>query len=169
MNRQSGAATIAIAVLALGIAGGAYFGWREHQQLAKVRGDLAALQSDFEKTSAEARKAKADAVALRKDLDEQKMAADQMRADRDAARAMLDGEKARGERLQTELTLTRAQLAFMKSRQSQALQHAPAMPVLVRPTIIRAAPAQGRAVGAASPASPIQGASPAGQGYFPNK
>ncbi len=111
MNRQSGAATaaIAIAILALGAAAGAYLGWDRHQQLAK----------------------------------------------------------ARGERLQAELTLTREQLAFVKSRPSQGAQFAPPMPVQVRPTVIRAAPSQGQAVGAASPASPIQRASPGAPAAVP--
>jgi hypothetical protein len=159
MNRtQAGISTIGAAIIAAVVAGGGAgaVAWQQHQQLVRVRGELAESQVALQTANASANAARTQLAAVRKDLDEQKMALEQVRAELNSARVLFEAEKQHGERLRAELTLTKEQLAFMRTRQM------PSYPTMVRPQILRVEPASNRpqAVGVGAPAA-IQRQSPA--------
>ncbi|HEY3074012.1 MAG TPA: hypothetical protein VGJ74_02440 [Burkholderiales bacterium] len=157
MNKQSGVSTagIALAIVVLGAAGGGFLGWQQHQELGRIKTELASAKSALDKAAADARTAKADAAGARKELDEQKASFEQMRVERDAAKAFLDTERAHAARLQGELSLAREQNAHLRTRASPPPQYSQPTALQPRPMAIRAGPA-GRAVGAGAPAVPAQ-------------
>jgi len=157
MNRQSGVSTagIALVIVVLGAAGGSFFGWQQHQELARLRVELVNAKGALNQAASDARTAMNQAASARKELDEQKASFEQMRVERDAAKAFLDTERTHAARLQGELSLAREQIAQLRVRATPPPQYA--QPTTVQPTNIRVAPGQrGRAVGAGAPAVPAQ-------------
>ena len=142
MNRQSGVSTAAIALILvlLGIAGGGFLGWQQHQELRRTQLDLASARAAADKASADARAAKADAATVRKELEEQKAALQQARSEAETAKTFLEGEKAHSMRLQADLKLAREQMAYLRSR-GAANFGAPVLVAPQQPMVIRAAPA----------------------------
>jgi uncharacterized protein HemX len=165
MKKQSGVSTagIALVVVVLAAGGGGFFGWQQHQELARTKTDLAGTKSALDQASADARTAKAEAAAARKELDDQKSAFEQAKSERDSAVAFLESEKAHAARLQGELTLAREQIVHMRTR-SASPAYAPQQPTTVRviPSRIEAIQVQrGQAVGVGvNPMAPQSG-----QGY----
>jgi len=136
VNRQSGVSTAAIALILvlLGIAGGGFLGWQQHQELRRTQLDLASARAAADKASADARAAKADAAATRKELEEQKAALQQARSEADTAKVFLESEKAHSLRLQADLKLAREQIAYMRTRGGGPVPAAvPLQPMVVRP------------------------------------
>ena len=135
MNRQSGVSTAAIALILvlLGAAAGAFFGWQQHQELRRTQFDLASARAAADKASADARAAKADAATARKELEEQKAALQQARSELDTAKVFLESEKAHSVRLQADLKLAREQIAYMRTRGGPAPAAVPLQPMVVRP------------------------------------
>jgi uncharacterized protein HemX len=164
MNRQAGISTagIALVIVVLAAGGGGFLGWQQHQELDRIKTELAGAKSALDKASADARTAKADAAGARKELDDQKAAFEQMRVDRDAAKAFLETEKTHAARLQDELSLAREQIAHLRTRSPSPAQYS--QPVVVRPQPMRieAIPAP-RPQGAVM--SPMQAAPAPGQGF----
>jgi hypothetical protein len=159
---QAGISAIGAAVIAAVVAGGGAgaVAWQQHQQLTRVRGELAESQVAVQTANASANAARTQLAAVRKELDEQKMAFEQVRAELNSARVLFEAEKQHGERLRAELTLAKEQLAFMRTRQM------PAYPSAAEPRVIRVAPAYSRpqAVGVGSP---VQGQAVRPQQGFP--
>jgi hypothetical protein len=149
---------IVLAIVVLIAAGGGAFAWQQHQDLLRVKNDLASTKSALDQASKEALAAKTEAAAAKKELDEQKTALQQARIDADAAKGFFEMEKAHSARLQQELTLAREQMAYMRTRSSAPGRYPEgALPMTVQPRIeaIRIAPGGGgRSYGAASPARP---------------
>lgn len=168
MNKQSGISTagIALVVVVLAAGGGGFFGWQQHQELARTSIDLASTKSALDKASADARAAKADAAAARKELDEQKATFEQVRVERDAAKAFLESEKTHAARLQEDLALAREQIAYLRTRSPGSGRYSDpgVIPraVVVQPSRIEAIQVhRPQAVGV----SPQQGAAQPAQGY----
>src|SRR5260221_13779505 len=109
---------IALLIVGLAAAGGGFFGWQQHQELRRIKADLATTQASLDLASAEARKATTEASAAKKELEDQKAALQQARIDADAAKGFLEMEKSHSARLQQELALTREQIAYMRTRSS---------------------------------------------------
>jgi hypothetical protein len=140
---------LAVAIVAAA-AGGGFYAWQQHQQLAQARRDLSETKSALDKAMAESQAAKAEAAAARKELDEQKAALAQLKSERDSAVVLLEAEKAHSTRLQSDLTLAREQIAFVRSRSSAVVQ-----PTLApRPAPVPMLHGRGSAVSAARPAAP---------------
>src|SRR5438552_7229530 len=113
MNRQSGVSTagIALVIVVLGAAGGSFFGWQQHQDLARLRVELVNAKGALNQATSDARTAMNQAASARQELDQQKASFDQMRVERDAAKAFLDTERVHAARLQCELGLGPEQVA----------------------------------------------------------
>jgi hypothetical protein len=142
MKKQKGMSTVGAALIAAGLAGGAMAAlalW-QYQGLLHVRAELAEAQSQIQTANASAKAARMQLDAVRKELDERKLDLDQMRAERDSARTLLEAERQHTERIHTELNLAREQLAVLSRRPSGAPYPAPQV---VRPQVIRIAPASG--------------------------
>src|SRR5258708_21540421 len=107
---------IALLIVVLAAAGGGFFGWQQHQELARVKSDLSATKASLDQATGEARNAKADAMSAKKELEDQKAALQQARVDVDAAKGFLEMEKSHSARLQQELVLAREQIAYMRTR-----------------------------------------------------
>ena len=155
---------IALVILLLAAAGGGgYFGWQQHQDLMRIKSELATAKAALDKANADARAAKTEADAARKAVEDQKAELTQARMDVEAAGKFLEMEKNHSARLQQELTLAREQMAYMRGRNAPARFPEGMVPMPVQPQIreIRIAPSsiQGRAVSrgvAAQPAAPGQ-------------
>ncbi len=152
---------VVLAIVVLAAAVGGYFGWQQHQELLRTKGELASTQATLEKASAEANAARTEAAAARKAVEDQKAELQQAKSDAEAAGKFLEMEKVHSARLQQELTLAREQIAYMSARSSGSPRYPAGMvPMPVQPRIeaIRIAPSsiQGRAVGAPAPARPQQ-------------
>ena len=159
MKRQSGISTAAVALILvlLGTAAGAFFGWQQHQELRRTQSDLASARAAADKASADARAAKADAATARKELEEQKAALQQARSEADTARVFLESEKAHSVRLQTDLKLAREQIAYMRARGGPAA----AFPVQQQPMVVRPVPSRIEAIQVQRSAPQAAGVNPA--------
>ena len=151
---------IALVILLLAIAGGGYFGWQQHQDLMRVKGELVTAKTALDKANADANAAKTEAEAARKAVEDQKAELAQARMDVEAAGKFLEMEKTHSARLQQELTLAREQMAYIRGRNAPAGM----VPMVVQPQIreIRIAPSsiQGRAVSRGVAAQHAQPAAP---------
>jgi hypothetical protein len=155
---------IALLIVVLAAAGGGFFGWQQHQELARVKGDLSATKASLDQVTTDARNAKADAAAARKEVEDQKAALQQARVDVEAAKNFLEMEKGHSARLQQELALAREQIAYMRTRSSAPARYSDpgVIPraVVIQPSRIEAirvmpSQSQSRAVGAGvNPAAP---------------
>jgi uncharacterized protein (DUF3084 family) len=155
---------IALVILLLAAAGGGYFGWQQHQDLMRIKGELATAKTALDKANAEANAAKTEAAAARKAVEDQKAELTQARMDIEAAGKFLEVEKMHSARLQQELTLAREQMAYIRGRNTSARFPEGMVPMPVQPQIreIRIAPSsiQGRAVGRGVAAQPAQPSAP---------
>lgn len=154
---------IALVIVCLAAAGGGYFGWQQHQDLVRIKGELASTKTSLDKANADANAARTEAAAARKAFEDQKAELTQARMDVESAGKFLEMEKTHSARLQQELTLAREQMAYMRGRNTSARFPEGMVPMPVQPQIreIRIAPSsiQGRAVSrgvAAQPAAPGQ-------------
>ena len=152
---------IVLAIVVLAAAGGGFFGWQQHQELARVKSDLSATKASLDQATGEARNAKADAISAKKELEDQKAALQQARVDVDAAKGFLEMEKSHSARLQQELTLAHEQMAYLRGRSAPAGYRDPGViprAVVIQPSRIEAirvmpGQAQQRAVSPGAPAS----------------
>jgi len=149
---------IVLVIVLLAAAGGGYFGWQQHQDLARIKGELATTKTALDKANADANEAKTEAAAARKAVEDQKAELQQAKMDVEAAGKFLEMEKAHSARLQQELTLAREQIAYISARSSGNARLPAGMTPMLAPSrieAIRVAPAGGpRSYGAASPARP---------------
>jgi multidrug efflux pump subunit AcrA (membrane-fusion protein) len=150
---------IVLIIVLLAAAGGGYFGWQQHQDLARLKGEFATTKTALDKANADANAAKTEAAAAMKAVEDQKAELQQAKLDVEAAAKFLEMEKAHSARLQQELTLAREQIAYISARSSGSSRLPAGMiPMPVQPQIreIRIAPSsiQGRAVSRGMPAQP---------------